>query len=347
MVGNPKTEKETQMNSQIQNRKAFTLIELLVVIAIIGVLVSLLLPAVQQAREAGRRSSCQNNLKQLALAVHNFSDTYGHLPSSIRPAGATTKVRLAGLTQILPFLEHKNLYDQYDQTANWYDPNNKVNEVIVNTVIPTFICPSDIDPTRLDGYPDVPAPWYRVTAITDYGATISVDKALLTADLVDFAGLGVLAKNSRPRFADVKDGLANTILYAESAGRPYVYRRGARIGDLPDVRLNGGGWARPASELIVRGASKDGATPTGPYAVNATNGFAVGSTWPDSTFGSDPTGEVYSFHPGGANVALADGSVRLIAETIDIRPFAALVTRDGKEAVLSDGQRAVPELYER
>src|SRR5688500_17646541 len=97
-------------------RSAFTLVELLVVIAIIGVLVALLLPAVQAAREAARRSQCSNNLKQLGLAAHNFHDTQNKLPSSIRPGGLTTAPRIAGLTLLLPFIEQKNAYDKYDQT---------------------------------------------------------------------------------------------------------------------------------------------------------------------------------------------------------------------------------------
>jgi prepilin-type processing-associated H-X9-DG protein len=262
-------------------------------------------------------------------------------------------VRLAGLTQLLPYLEQGNIYDQYDPTYNWYDPANPVNKWAIGAIVSTFVCASDIDPTRLDGLPDVPSAWStnRVAAITDYSPTIAVDPALVTAGLVDVAGPGVLSRSTtppivHPRLADVKDGLSNTILFAESAGRPYVYQRGNQIGDLPNTRLNGGGWARPASDLILRGASKDGTTPTGPYAVNATNGFAVNnSTWPDPTFGTDPTGEVYSFHPSGANISFADGSARLISETITIRVFAALVTRNGHEGILSDGEQATADAY--
>src|SRR5689334_3753007 len=100
--------------TRFPTRRGFTLVELLVVIAIISVLTGLLLPAVQAAREASRRSSCLNNLKQIGVALHNFHDTNGGLPSSLRPAGATTLPRVAWETYLLPFFEHKDLLDKID-----------------------------------------------------------------------------------------------------------------------------------------------------------------------------------------------------------------------------------------
>src|ERR1043166_2820752 len=101
-----------------KKRVGFTLIELLVVIAIIAVLVSLLLPAVQQAREAARRSQCKNNLKKIGLPFHNFERTYGYLPSSLRPPTAGT-VRFSVLTALLPDLDQSSIYNQYNQSINW------------------------------------------------------------------------------------------------------------------------------------------------------------------------------------------------------------------------------------
>jgi prepilin-type N-terminal cleavage/methylation domain-containing protein len=316
------------------SRPGFTLVELLVVVAIIGVLVALLLPAVQFAREAARRTQCANNLRQLGIAAHTFHDTQRKLPSSVRPGGLTTAPRIAGLTFLLPNLGHSDLYDKYDQTINWFDAGNLP---YTSTRVPTFICPSTPEPVRRDGAPEL-SPWNPLVAITDYSPTIGVDIRLKNLNLVDEAGAGILIKNAEPRLADVTDGLSNTILYAESAGRPYVYRKGKlKYGNLPTQRVNGGGWSRPASDFSVDGSTYDGVSTPGPCAVNCTNGEDFGSTsFPVPYYGSEGTGEAYSFHPTGIMVTFGDGSTRFISESIPIREFARLVTKDRSEA--SSGQ---------
>jgi prepilin-type N-terminal cleavage/methylation domain-containing protein len=309
-------------------RTAFTLVELLVVIAIIGILVSLLLPAIQAARQAAYRSQCGNNIRQLGLAAHNFSDAYKKLPSSIRPAGNTTLPRIAGLLQILPFIEEDTLYKKYDRTVNW---SNAKNLPVTSTRISTFLCPSSPDEDRLDGDPQ---PNWRgnLVAVTDYSPTIGVDQRLKDSGLVDFAGAGLLPKNGNPKFRDATDGTSKTILYAESAGRPYVYQGGTRLSDdINSNRVNGGGWARPASDFSLDGSSQDGKTFPGPCAVNCTNGENFGNSFPHPFYGSEGSSEAYSFHTSGINVAMGDASVRFVTNEITIRDFARMITRAGGE----------------
>ncbi len=383
-------------------QRGFTLVELLVVIAIIGILAGLLLPAIQSAREAARRMSCSSNIRQLVIAAISFDDTYKKLPSSLRPPGPTTNPRIAGLVQVLPYIEQANLYNGYQFNKNWSDyttsstqgvytnpvaPSNLpplnsssiTNIQISSTRIPIFNCPSTPSSKRLDFDPQSnSSPGGNTTraivAVTDYSPTLGVSTWLKptgsTNSLVDETGLGILSSEdptTQPRLADVLDGLSNTIIYAESAGRPNVYRGQRQIGNLPTNKVNGGGWARPASDFWVDGAFVDSVTKVTTFgqvgaalgsirAINATNGEDIGSASNDtngaggngqvpfpanSTAASKPndtnanlgTSEVFSFHTGGANFAFGDGSVRFLSQNIDIREFAKLVTRAAGEAI--------------
>jgi len=203
-------------------------------------------------------------------------------------------------------------------------------------------------------------------APSDYGATIYVDNALAntTSPLVSddnkadkaaaaapvadkgnvtpSSGDGLLPKDygdgSKPKFSDATDGLSQTILAAESAGRPLLYRKTGRADDttntFPALRVNGGGWVRPASDISIDGSSVTGTTfrssPT--VVVNATNGESIlTAAYGSGYYGSDGGSEVFAFHPGGALVVFGDGSTRLIAKDVTIRVFSALVTRAGNE----------------
>jgi hypothetical protein len=253
------------------------------------------------------------------------------------------------MTLLLPYFEESNKLQAFNLKQNWSHIDNRP---VVSSRIEVLQCPSVAqDGNRLDGVPEI-NPWTPdVSAVTDYAATIFVDGRLKDAGLVDQAapktpmppiagsqGLGMLAYNLVSKLRHVTDGLSHTIMYAESAGRPFLYRRGAVVGeDLTTNRVNGGGWARPASDMSIDGSTGDGTQDTGTCAVNCTNGTDVGGQpVPHPYYVSVGTSEPFSFHPGIINAAIGDGSVRSIRDDIDIREFAKLVTRDGGELQAND-----------
>ncbi|MBX9622372.1 MAG: DUF1559 domain-containing protein [Gemmataceae bacterium] len=324
-------------------RSAFTLIELLVVIAIIAVLVGLLLPAVQKVREAAARMSCQNNLHQLGLGLHNYHDPNGGLASNIRPP-TPPGIRVRWLTFILPYLEQEPLYRGINQNLNWSDP---LNVPATGTRLKVVECPSAPNGQILDGAPP-PETWAPIVANGDYVSIYGIDPRTIAAGLVRWAGQdgvsapgapggnplesGAVSKTAKLRFADFYDGLSNTLHVTESAGRPNIYRQGRlAVTATTGNRINGGGWCRPASDMRLVGSSADGTTFPGPCAINCTNGQDIGSAYPHPVYGVDGSSQVYSFHTGGANALFVDGSVKFLRQTIDIQTFAALITRAGGE----------------
>jgi prepilin-type N-terminal cleavage/methylation domain-containing protein/prepilin-type processing-associated H-X9-DG protein len=290
-------------------RRAFTLIELLVVIAIIAVLIGLLLPAVQKVREAAARMSCQNNLKQLSLACHNFEGARGGFPpvylSSTEPGWVTA---------VLPYIEQDNLSNLWptglDPTDTQWTSPTYAN--VVSTPIKVQTCPSSPVGGQVLG-----PPTFAFTAATaDYAAAASFNSALYAllyppgiADTTAPMQVGVYGK-----IAAVTDGTSNTILLVEMSGRPYWYlpNRQRSTGTTNNPRTYGFGfWAHNNAHNISTFLADGSATGTA-CAVNCSNQFGV-----------------YSFHAGGANVALADGSVRLLSESVTPRVLAALITRAG------------------
>jgi prepilin-type N-terminal cleavage/methylation domain-containing protein/prepilin-type processing-associated H-X9-DG protein len=311
-------------------RPGFTLIELLVVIAIIAVLIGLLLPAVQKTREAAARVQCQNNLKQLGIALHSFHDAQGHLPSSNRPPTNNAGPRQGWLLFALQYIEQDPLYQQYNFNLGW---QNAANIPVTSVELKVVQCPSGQDKDRRDFDPSQ-TPATPIVASGDYAALNGVDARLVTAGLVDVAGTGFLPKNAKSRLGDVTDGLSNTIAVTESAGRPQVWRLGQRVGQLYSTYTNGGAWSRPASDITLNGLTPDGVSSPGPCPLNCANG-EVEATYPDPYFGVNGNGDIYAFHPGGANFLFGDGSVHFIQQNIDIRTLARLVTRAGGE--ITDG----------
>jgi hypothetical protein len=259
------------------------------------------------------------------------------------------------MTLLLPYFEESSKLSQFNLTLNW---SNAANFAVVSAPIGALLCPTDpADRNRLDADEQV-SPWAGCAAVTDYSPTIGVDYRLgpttfspapgingqlglvdaetITVDTLNgnTPNSGMLPKNADPTLKQVTDGLSHTIMYAESAGRPSLYRRGGvEVGpDVQTTHVIGGGWARPASDFGLDGSSADGVTSPGPCPMNCANGQQV-TTYPDPYYVTEGSGEAFSFHPGGAFFAYGDGSVHFLNDDINIREFAKLISKnDGLQA---------------
>lgn len=298
------------------NRAAFTLIELLVVIAIIAILVALLLPAVQQAREAARRSSCKNNLKQIALGMHNYHDTHRVFPYGVRHAGDGNAVheRETWMQQLLPFVEQAPLYDIYSaDTASgiWNVPVS-----IGAAVIPVLMCPSD---------PATPGFNYRGLFEGSYiGCAGSTRIKMNDTNPANVAMNGIFYLQSKTKIRDIVDGTSNTIMHSEAIIRGVTGDEWGAAGQY----WGGGRWGagmfttlEPPNTSIAdeHYNCKSTTMPQAPCS-------AIGVTTTTQSFAR-------SYHTGGAQCALADGSIRFISENIDRGTFHALGTRAGGEVI--------------
>jgi len=307
-------------------RRAFTLIELLVVIAIVAILIGLLLPAVQKVRDAAARAKCQNNLKQLGLALHGFHDANGVFPASGwttagpgNPAGKYVGWR--PLT--LPFIEQENLKRLYDFNTNWWDGTNIT---VASVPVLTYRCPSSPDRQVLSAVAKPPRPGMTFAtplAVTDYEAIMgvqpsSVNPHLPNAFYTSSNRFSVMSRNSAVRFTDIADGSSGTIMVVECAARPIVYR-----GRTPQPGLNndqGIAWADSEGPF-----SFDGAAPNG-----SAEGCGLACA---AAMNAKNDNEPYSFHSGGANMLHADGHVMFVKESIALPTFAALCTMNAGEVV--------------
>ena len=274
----------------VRSRRGFTLIELLVVIAIIAILISLLLPAVQQAREAARRTQCRNNLVQLVLAMHNYEMAYEMLPpGTINPTGPIKSIpsgyHMSWLVQLLPYVDQESVYRHIDFTVGAYDPKNMKTRGVI---LPTFLCPSD---------PGIGSSNNGRVAQTNYAGCHNDSEAPIEVD-----NNGVLFLNSSIRYRQITDGASNTIMIGETS------YNGLSLGWMSGTRAtlrNTSGINVETSQQFAPGGRAGLPLVPGPTVVG---GFS-------------------SPHVGGAQFAFADGSVHFISENIDRATFKHLGNR--------------------
>ncbi|HEX7449184.1 MAG TPA: DUF1559 domain-containing protein [Pirellulales bacterium] len=333
------------------SRRGFTLIELLVVIAIIGILVALLLPAVQAAREAARRMECTNHLKQLGIAMSGYHDALGTFPAGALmrddPAwpGYPSELFAWGvLAQLTPYVEQLNLggamnlkYPIYTFGGPGGFSFSQPNQFAIGTTVPLFLCPSDKS-SSIEGN-------WGVAKIGSTNYTANMGTGLNGGSPVSTDG--PFFNLSGTRFADVIDGTSHTAFMSESllgeggqsvtgplpanAQRVYAYLGGAPLS--PGACAAGGAWNFDDLRGFLWAA--------GEYRCVAYNHFYPPNApqWDCMTFGAPPDymtlawRAARSVHPGGVNVMLGDGSVQFVSESIDLLTWRARATRAGGEAL--------------
>jgi prepilin-type N-terminal cleavage/methylation domain-containing protein/prepilin-type processing-associated H-X9-DG protein len=295
-------------------RRAFTLIELLVVIAIIAILIALLVPAVQKVREAAARVQCQNNLKQIGLACHNYHGAQKCLPPGYLASGPyidgtnDTSPGWGWAAFLLPFLDQDPIYRQ----LNLNSPVQ--NSPAIQTMIAVYFCPSDAPSSGPFAVTDATGTAIALAAPSSYAATVGPD----ASDVADPTGLGVFYRNSRTRLTDITDGTSQTVMAGE---RAWADSQGI--------------WAGVPSGAVLRPGSRNPwqtVTAPAPTLVLAHNNWINIKT--DADGGLD---DFSGYHSGGVNLVFADGSVHFIRNiTVDgpqRQAFWALGTRAGGGSV--------------
>ncbi|HEV7221315.1 MAG TPA: DUF1559 domain-containing protein [Pirellulales bacterium] len=328
-----------------KNRTAFTLVELLVVIAIIGILIAMLLPAVQAAREAARRSQCTNNLKQLGIGLHNFEQMRKSLPTGTTsqtyapdPTIPANFYRWSAFAHLTPFLEQTAVYNVLDLSVPLYGGPSQgfavmpVNQRAVQIVVPLFLCPSDIGKpvTNYLGVVFGPSNYAACMGSGINGGT-------------EYSADGIFYMNSNTKFADILDGASATAAMSESilgssfVGSPpdprtvYAYIGGSPITDANCLGASQYNVSDPRSFSWANGDTRC-ALYNHYLSPNSPRLDCIGYD-PQNSFTDTGWRTARSWHPGGVNLLLADGSVRVIADSIDVRIWTGLSTRKGGEAL--------------
>jgi prepilin-type N-terminal cleavage/methylation domain-containing protein len=317
------------LNSTARPRAGFTLIELLVVIAIIAILVALLLPAVQQAREAARRSSCKNNLKQMGIGMHNYHDVHGVFPAAYYRANYNTSSWNSGSTStfgnpgwgwgaaLLPYVEQANLFDQMQIGLGRLVNTNTLAQSASRTPIPMYMCPSAIANPLNSYYVTTAASWHATSTYKAVFGAVSTQElphpltecisgtSQITRGSCIQGNTGMFGPNSNVRMRDVVDGTSSTVMIGET---PFSIN-GVKSSTGTFINYAASVWAGVSSsgadsnvvtmQTLGRPASLSAANKDY-YIINGTNAYAFGS-----------------HHQGGAQFVLADGSVRFLSDSID------------------------------
>ncbi len=323
-------------------RKGFTLIELLVVIAIIAILIGLLLPAVQKVREAAARMQCSNNLKQLGLATFNYESSYGYFPTGWQcptPSGtASTMTYLNSLSagpplpgvprftnlfvELLPYFEQDNLQKMWDY--NNVNNNRGPDGSVSSQVVKIMICPS----SPIASQPKATVSG-NVYGLNSYGgiAGIYAFRAFRSSAFV-ISNDGIFYINSRTKIGDILDGTSNTFMWGERFHRDVNFDR--MYSNFPIIGWSGWAWCDQANAIgdFLVGAAR----PINWLIPNdATGPNSSANPWVQERLSTMGSG-----HSGGANVCVADGSVRFVRDSMDIRVLRAACTRAGGEVVNLD-----------
>ena len=342
------------------NKSAFTLVELLVVIAIIGILIGMLLPAVQSVREAARRSSCSNNLRQLGIATLNFESAFQKLPSSsLFPEIGLNEAPLApeldrngwsAQAQLLPYMEQLNLASEINYKIGYKEhPPITIGDQtqqISRFRIPTLLCPSEIrDERRGEGTDEENYP-------LNYGANSGV--WFVYDPITKSNGQGVLLTNKLNRIAAVSDGSSNTLLFSEVRAYTPYFRNANIAGEIPmpngpnEVVALGGDFKTNSghTEWLDGRSHQSGFTamftPNTKVRYELSGGDLFDVDWTNRQEGKGGLSDTYStyaavtsrsYHTGGVNVGRLDGSVSFIGDTIDLQIWRSLATRNGGEII--------------